>query len=107
VADLDLLAVVANTGYPEPARHVRRREGRGRLNLLDARGDAWKVAVKIGGVHHLDVGRMFEDAQRWNALELEGHLVLATRAWPLASGVHGSPRRSVMPGVAAAGPVRT
>jgi hypothetical protein len=38
--------------------------------------DPWRVAVEIDGVHHLEAGQSWDDAQRQNALVLDGYVVL-------------------------------
>ena len=76
LGELDLVVLCRGAGLPVPSRQVRRADRNGATRYLDALFEPWKVAVEIDGVHHLDVGQMWDDAVRQNALELAGYLVL-------------------------------
>ena len=75
LAELDLLDLCRRAKLPSPARQVRRYDRQGRLRFLDAAFDPWKVAIE-NGAHHLDVAQLWDDAERSNALELDGYLAL-------------------------------
>jgi hypothetical protein len=76
LGELDFLALCRKAGLPLPSRQVRRTDRGGRTRFLDALFDEWKVAVEIDGVHHLDAGQMWDDAERQNSLQLDGYVVL-------------------------------
>jgi len=88
LGELDFLALCRRSGLPTPTRQAVRSDGRGQ-RFLDAAFDPWKVAVEIDGAHHLDVARMWDDAVRGNALELDGYTVLRYPAY----AVRREPRR--------------
>ncbi len=76
LGELDLIHMCRRFCLPRPSRQVRRKDRRGRTRYLDALFEDYKVAVEIDGVHHLDVNQMWDDAERQNALSLDGYAVL-------------------------------
>jgi very-short-patch-repair endonuclease len=76
LGELDLLDLLRRARLPTPSRQSSRRDRRGRIRYLDVFFEAWKVAVEVDGVHHLDVAQAWDDAQRSNDLELAGYVVL-------------------------------
>jgi hypothetical protein len=83
--ELDLLALCRRFRLPTPTRQATRRDRSGRLRFLDAAFDEWRVAVEVDGAHHLEVARMWDDAVKSNALELDGYVVLRYPAFALRS----------------------
>jgi hypothetical protein len=81
LGELDLLVLCRESGLPEPTRQMRRLDRGGRARYLDASFDDWKVAIEVDGAHHVSVGQMWDDAERSNALEIDGYLVLRYPAW--------------------------
>jgi very-short-patch-repair endonuclease len=81
--ELDLLALCRRFRLPMPTRQVMRRDRSGRLRFVDALFDEWRVAVEIDGVHHLEVARMWDDAVKSNALQLDGYVLLRYPAFAL------------------------
>ena len=77
-----------------PTRQLRRTDLNGRTRYLDAVFEEWKVAIEIDGAHHLDVGRMWDDADRQNALEVDGYTVLRFPALSCATAPSSSPPAS-------------
>jgi very-short-patch-repair endonuclease len=76
IGELDLVQLCRRFHLPRPSRQVRRKDRQGRTRYLDGLFDEYKVAVEIDGVHHLDVDQMWDDAERQNALSLDGYTVL-------------------------------
>jgi hypothetical protein len=83
VGELDLLELCRMFDLPEPTRQVARLDRQGRRRFLDAVFDPWPVAIEVDGAHHLNVARMWDDAERSNALELDGYTVLRYPAFAL------------------------
>lgn len=81
LGELDLVALCRRAGLPVPSRQVARRDRDGRMRFLDALFEPWRVAVEVDGVHHLDVGQMWDDAVRQNSLVLDGYVVLRYPAY--------------------------
>jgi very-short-patch-repair endonuclease len=76
LGELDLIHLCRRFHLPRPSRQVRRKDRQGRTRYLDALFEEYKVAMEIDGVHHLDVDQMWDDAERQNALSLDGYTVL-------------------------------
>jgi very-short-patch-repair endonuclease len=76
LGELELVRLCRRHRLPLPSRRSPRTDRLGRQRYLDAVFEPWKVAVEIDGAHHLDVARMWDDASRANALELDGYVVL-------------------------------
>jgi very-short-patch-repair endonuclease len=76
LGELDLIQICRRFHLPRPSRQVRRKDRQGRTRYLDALFEEYKVVMEIDGVHHLDVDQMWDDAERQNALTLDGYTVL-------------------------------
>jgi very-short-patch-repair endonuclease len=76
LGELDLMRLCRRYRLPVPSRQSPRRDRLGRQRYLDAVFEPYKLAIEIDGAHHLDVTRMWDDAVRANALELDGYVVL-------------------------------
>jgi hypothetical protein len=81
LGEIDFIALCRKGGLPLPTRQRRRRDSRGRWRYLDACFDRWMVAAEVDGAHHANVGQMWDDHERQNALELAGYTVLRYPAW--------------------------
>jgi very-short-patch-repair endonuclease len=104
LAELELLALCQRFRLPEPTRQSVRLDRQGRRRYLDAVFDPWLVAIEIDGAHHLDVARIWDDAQRNNSLVLDGFTVLRypafalqTRAAQIAAEIKEALRRAGWP----------
>ncbi len=76
IGELNLVGLCRRARLPTPTRQLRRRDATGRVRYLDACFDDWKLVVEIDGAQHADVGQMWDDNVRQNALLLAGYVVL-------------------------------
>ncbi|MCW2757598.1 MAG: hypothetical protein JWO46_1344 [Nocardioidaceae bacterium] len=75
LGELDVVRGCRRRGLPEPGKQVVRRAAGGRF-FLDFRWEEWRVVVEVDGVQHVWAEQLVGDAQRHNAIALEGDTVL-------------------------------